>query len=67
MEIKRCPFCGGEAVVEREYYVLSEDELFGVVCEDCGGWCETPQEAIEAWNKRVSNKLKEKHETACQV
>ncbi len=47
-ELKPCPFCGSDDV-----------ELHGdawVTCEDCGAetiYCETPEEAIGHWNKRV--------------
>ena len=57
-ELKPCPFCGGEARLQRKvvgYYVI---------CKKCG--CRTPyyqyqyapievkkQEAIEAWNRRT--------------
>ena len=53
VRLKACPFCGGNATLQREYFELSEDELFYVRCEDCGGYSETPEEAIKAWNQRV--------------
>lgn len=55
-ELKRCPFCGGEASVT-EHIFRGLTSTYGVVCLDC--CCETRQffdtadEAIEAWNRRV--------------
>jgi Lar family restriction alleviation protein len=51
-ELRKCPFCGGEAST----YVAYDDGYY-VCCDECG--CGLPvynteQEAIEAWNKRVS-------------
>jgi hypothetical protein len=45
-----CPFCGGEAKLD-EYC-----GRYNVFCtsEQCG-WHDTAAEAIEAWNKRVSD------------
>ena len=64
MELKPCPFCGGENV--EVYNRLERDpemELVGltknnwnVLCNDCyalGGTRRTAIEAIEAWNRRV--------------
>lgn len=56
MELKPCPFCGGEAeVINNGYFV-------DVSCKDmnCRGYadilsCKTTKEAIEAWNRRVDN------------
>lgn len=51
-KLKPCPFCGGEAST----YVAYDDNYY-VCCDECG--CGLPvynteEEAIEAWNKRVS-------------
>ena len=47
MELKPCPFCGGEAE-KRDGFVE---------CKYCGAstWCffESVEDAVEAWNKRV--------------
>ena len=48
-ELKKCPFCGGEAILEGTY-------MFDVICTKCGvrtSWYKTKEEAIEAWNRRV--------------
>lgn len=49
-EMKPCPFCGGKAEVVHGF---GFDNI--VQCEDCfteTRICETPEEAIEVWNKR---------------
>lgn len=53
-ELKRCPFCGGEATVEdcgfHLYFVrckkcsINQDKLFAQKCD-----------AVKAWNTRVNN------------
>lgn len=60
MEIKRCPFCDGMAIVVKDNFHY---EQYQVVCpyienEDVGcgassGYYDTMKEAIEAWNKRA--------------
>ena len=50
-ELKRCPFCGGEA----ETYPYYFNEWY-IGCRECScdlGVFDTKEEAIEAWNKRV--------------
>lgn len=54
-ELKKCPFCGGEAVLEEcEYGGYSE---YLVYCNECSGmvekWRKTKEEAIEQWNRRA--------------
>ena len=60
-ELKRCPFCGGEAKIQENG---SYDRGYGyiVVCLDvkCAGNCgsgllcfRTEDEAIAAWNRRA--------------
>ena len=58
--LKPCPFCGGEAVLQQdaneEYYVLCRkcQLLFGY-CTDTWAEFETSEGAIEAWNRRASD------------
>lgn len=56
---KPCPFCAGEPIPEPLEY--DPDGIVGVrafyvQCSDCiafGPWCDTPEEAKQAWNRRV--------------
>ena len=58
-KLKRCPFCGHEAVIDIEPEEIREpdDELiYRAVCEWCcgsSGWYASPEEATKAWNSRV--------------
>ena len=50
-ELKKCPFCGGEAELEWEgdSYVIS--------CKECNAemaFEPTRESAVEAWNRRVA-------------
>lgn len=56
-ELKPCPFCGAEGDINYNY-----DKKFAPYCinEDCflnelDHGFETEQEAIEAWNRRISD------------
>lgn len=57
-ELKQCPFCGGEAYVQKHDFDML-NSTYGVICLEC--CCETYQfyntqeMAIEAWNKRVKD------------
>ena len=59
VDLKPCPFCGGEAeLVEHEVVGYQTDFYVECVTCDCimcmGGLCyPTENEAIEAWNKRA--------------
>jgi Lar family restriction alleviation protein len=51
-ELKKCPFCGGEAKI----YTMDSCKLEMVVCIVCkahSALCYSEEEAIEAWNRRV--------------
>ena len=50
-ELKPCPFCGGEAALDRV-----NNLLFVPYCKRCGAACDNRQsedEAIKAWNTRA--------------
>ena len=54
-ELKRCPFCGGEAKITEwdDSCDYDKEEAYHVECDCCeGNWYETKQQAIDAWNKR---------------
>ena len=55
-EIKPCPFCGGEAVVDGTTWRASDgEEVCWISCRSCNGSspADTPAEAIAAWNRRA--------------
>ena len=66
-ELKKCPFCGNTNIcVMMDWEIEGRDEsdgagFYSVVCNylnggcgACGGYRETKDEAIIAWNKRES-------------
>lgn len=58
MELKPCPFCGGEACL-REHVFVGYTSTYGVVCLDCCAetrqFFYTKDEATEAWNRMTDN------------
>lgn len=56
VELKPCPFCGGEAAVRYEVPYRSENKsLPCIACSNCKGvmgYFRDKAEAIEAWNRR---------------
>ena len=60
MELKPCPFCGGEAELREErgltrtlFFVSCENDNCGVVVETRNSVSSTKVGAIEAWNRRA--------------
>jgi Lar family restriction alleviation protein len=56
-ELRKCPFCGGEAETYSYYF----NEWY-IGCRECScdlGVFDTKEEAIEAWNKRVPPTIKD--------
>lgn len=64
MELKPCPFCGGEAeVIPHKFFSeklkLWKVDSYGVECKNChtSGYqfwgCE--EQAVNAWNRRADN------------
>jgi Lar family restriction alleviation protein len=51
-ELKRCPFCGGQGVVEMDESWYWEYEAYCMNCTATLGHFNTKAEAIEAWNTR---------------
>ena len=50
-ELRRCPFCGGEAEIKND---LGQDSIY-VSCKYChcnSSLFENKEKAIEAWNRR---------------
>lgn len=56
-ELKPCPFCGGKAIIIRTPNFNALPTYFAS-CTNCGvempRVCQTRQQAIEPWNRRVS-------------
>lgn len=58
IELKPCPFCGGNPVLEKAYCYL---ELSVIYCNDCDAFFSldsvnaTDEEIAEAWNRRADN------------
>lgn len=56
MELKPCPFCGGEAIERR----AASYPVFWVKCEACeaeGPTKALEKDAVEAWNRRAVKDL----------
>ena len=61
-ELKKCPFCGGEAELREEcfaghshFYVSCENDDCRVVVETRNSVSATRARAEEAWNRRAEN------------
>ncbi|HHR6217449.1 TPA: Lar family restriction alleviation protein [Providencia alcalifaciens] len=55
-ELKKCPFCGGEAYIQD--WSMMERSRYKVACNQCDVETpiyETEHEAIEAWNRRANS------------
>lgn len=64
-ELKRCPFCGGKATIEKHDFAIKYDfaissSTYGIKCDVCFAktyqFFALKEEAIEAWNRRVDYK-----------
>ena len=58
IDLKPCPFCGGEA--QMQYHEFDGYErTYGVICVDCMVQFDTffllEEEAVKAWNSRVKS------------
>ena len=55
--VKSCPFCGGQNIGARYTPYYAPRLQYWVTCFDCHsrtGYFSTPEEAVEAWNKRAT-------------
>ena len=56
-KLKPCPVCGNHQL---KFVINVMTTRTCVVCEECGeesNWCNTKNEAIELWNRRVDNEV----------
>ena len=58
--VLECPHCGSAACLQHSEPATSQEEtwMWRVQCGECPaqtGWVETPEEAVNAWNRRVSS------------
>ena len=55
MELKPCPFCGGEARIMLEEEDRPDDSFHNVYCTICGAqfWVKSKTEAVAKWNRRA--------------
>lgn len=63
LTLKPCPFCGGEAILVKDF--SSFKDWTYVRCQECGASVavvDNPYRAIENWNRRVTDGVKEKAE-----
>ena len=54
--LKKCPFCGGEAVLRRrnpDYIMRDKCFISCVECKNKTKYYDSEEEAIKAWNKRT--------------
>lgn len=59
IELKPCPFCGGEAeYFEERIFIMNNAFLMGVKCKECGGAYmdsnikHCPNDVFKKWNTR---------------
>ena len=57
IELKPCPFCGGESYLKTWWDIQTGRYVHKILCKKCrcnsGDWFQKPK-AFEAWNRRVS-------------
>ena len=58
--LKRCPFCGGQASVQEMFHSMLSNEYF-VKCKKCGAetkrYYKGSRGAVKAWNRRCREEL----------
>jgi len=57
MELKPCPFCGGEEVRTFKYSFAGEPDVYAQ-CQNCaadGPMGDTKEMAVEKWNRRATD------------
>ena len=59
-ELKRCPFCGGEAKIDNTDLLGVEVRCTVCPCDVGRYWFVTEEKAAAAWNRRVGDDLMER-------
>ena len=71
-ELKRCPFCGGEAIEVRtggREDIMRRPLAYWVRCSECDAetaLCDSRSDAIAAWNRRVTQNIGKKESSLCE-
>lgn len=52
-ELKKCPFCGGEAKIYKLFDYVSKYRVECMNCDMCSPNQNKSEEAMKAWNRRV--------------
>ena len=55
VELKKCPFCGSDAVLNHDFNQVSCSNPLCGVLPQTWSYYDTPEEAIEVWNRRVNH------------
>lgn len=65
INLKKCPFCGGEAMIKSETALSGKYSSFYIKCSSCeiqtlsyvdmGGDLKALKQAVEVWNRRESD------------
>lgn len=56
-DIKPCPFCGGKAI--HDHFLEEYFKIYVIKCKSCDASttaCISRKQAIEAWNRRATDK-----------
>lgn len=59
IKLRKCPFCGGEAIVKNYSTFKMDYDDYRVCCSKCGAVTSglmTKDEAVETWNTRFFDK-----------
>ena len=59
-ELRKCPFCGGEAELNAKQYHPATSACWVIRCLECfghGAVLDSPDGAIKAWNRRVTQNI----------
>ena len=55
--LKKCPFCGGDGIVNRVPLESAEVEIYCESCEASIGWWPSLSQAKDFWNRRYPDTI----------